>query len=277
MKKFIRIGELSIAYIEVHPVIEKTIFFLHGNSGSVNTWMQQLSAEVFKDFRLVAIDLPGHGDSETCKKPLEDYSPQNMAKIMAHAVETLSEGKSYILCGFSFGTNLIAEMLAYDIKPAGIALIAMCCVGKKAPLDLVFQSSNAPLIFFYNEVSHLIVHEYVQKITSNKIAVTFIAEDYFRTDNHFRPSLIQNASAGNFSDELTLLENVKIPLCIIFGDTDSIVNIDYLTNTTLLLWENQIHYLSGAGHFVHLDTPLAVNDILLRYANYISTNPCLTA
>ena len=40
------------------------VFFLHGNSASSLTFQAQLEGDFGKKYRAVAMDLPGHGESE---------------------------------------------------------------------------------------------------------------------------------------------------------------------------------------------------------------------
>lgn len=45
------------------------IVLCHGNSSSHRTFEQQLRGELGRRFRLVAIDLPGHGESARARDP----------------------------------------------------------------------------------------------------------------------------------------------------------------------------------------------------------------
>jgi len=53
-------GRLS--WIEKNPEADKTILFIHGNSTSKKIFQKQLTSSLF-DQRLIAVDLPGHGES----------------------------------------------------------------------------------------------------------------------------------------------------------------------------------------------------------------------
>ena len=39
--KFIEAGQVSLAYLEKNPQFEKTVYFIHGNSGSCRTWRKK--------------------------------------------------------------------------------------------------------------------------------------------------------------------------------------------------------------------------------------------
>src|SRR5688572_27792061 len=89
-KKFISIEGIKLMYLEKNPGVKKTIFFIHGNSGSSQTWSKQLASPLFSDFRLIAFDLPAHGSSASSTTPDIDYSPIDLGKMMAAAMNTLA-------------------------------------------------------------------------------------------------------------------------------------------------------------------------------------------
>ncbi len=97
-------NELEIAYLEINPGLSQTIFFIHSNSGSSDTWHRQYNSHVFINYRLVAIDLPGHGGSGPSPNPDKDYSLPALGEIVADAVKRLSADKPYILAGLSLAS-----------------------------------------------------------------------------------------------------------------------------------------------------------------------------
>jgi pimeloyl-ACP methyl ester carboxylesterase len=79
--KFITIDNFQIAYLEVNPEAQNTIFFIHGNSGSSRTWLKQMSDPLLNDFRMVAFDLPADGNSLASIDPDNAYSLSAMGLI----------------------------------------------------------------------------------------------------------------------------------------------------------------------------------------------------
>lgn len=62
--QFIEVNQIKVAYIEKNKEARKTIFFIHGNSVSKGSWSKQYDSNLLSAYRLIAIDLPLHGDSE---------------------------------------------------------------------------------------------------------------------------------------------------------------------------------------------------------------------
>lgn len=264
--QFITADNLSIAFIEKNPTQLLTVYFIHGNSSSANSWYKQFESNLFQDYRLIAFDLPGHGNSTHSSDPATDYSPVVTSQILSQAVKELANDLPYILIGFSYGTNLIAEMLNYNLHPMGIVMICMCGIGAKYEMDKVFKQSEQPSIFFYNETEKDIASKFIKQSIFSSNEAEAIASDYFKTDPNFRPSLMQAAADGKITDEILTLQKKGISLCIIFGKEDNIVNLDYLDNSSLKLWKDRINIIDNSGHYVHLDNPEKVNKIIAEYA-----------
>lgn len=260
---FINISDINIAYVEKNPAAAETIFFIHGNSGSSKTWSRQLQDELFKDYRLIAIDLPGHGESSKAANPKHTYSPIITAKILAEALQRLAENKPYFLVGFSYGTNVIAEMLPFINQPLGIVLSGACVVGTGFGADKVII--NFESIFLQQTVEKIAAKEFLIKQLYNKNDLTLYLEDYYRTDPFFRTALLNNANEGKVSDEIKILREYPYKLLAIAGDGDRLVNNQYMEHTGIRLWNHKIYRIEKAGHFVLSDQPEQFNLLLYEY------------
>ncbi|HET7733512.1 MAG TPA: alpha/beta hydrolase [Paludibacter sp.] len=270
-KKRIQVGNFSIAYFEQNAEAKQTIFFLHGNSGSSLTWRKQINDPLFSSYRQIAIDLPGHGESSKSIDPERDYAPITTARILTEVISTLSKDDPYILAGFSYSTNLIGEMLTFDINPSGIVLMGLCCLGKDFGMEKVFKPSELPSIFFYNERDRRVVEHSIKENVRSQEDIDMITNDYFKTDEQFRPALMKAAGEGNISDEILSLKTTGLPLCIINGALDRLAYPDYIQRAELSFWRGGITILSEARHFVPLDMPAEVNNLIASYAKEVFT------
>jgi pimeloyl-ACP methyl ester carboxylesterase len=268
--KFIDINGLSIAYIEKNRASQHSIFFIHGNSGSSATWKKQIDDPLFSQYRIIAFDLPGHGASSKSFDPGKDYTPIDTAKIIAKGISVLSNTAPFILVGISYGTNIIAEMINADLNPSGIVLMGTCCIGENFGMEKVFKPMDTP-IFSYNEKDRKIINDVIDSLVNDPIDAQSIVTDYLKTDEQFKPMLMKGAADGKISDEITTLKNTRIPICIINGALDKMFYPDYIKNADLVFWKKDIAILENAGHFVHLDKPAEVNNIISTYAKEIFT------
>jgi pimeloyl-ACP methyl ester carboxylesterase len=263
-KEFRSIRGCKIAYVEINAEGAETIFFIHGNSGSAKNWLFQLQDPWLKRYRLVALDLPGHGNSSRSVSPFEDFSPVNTGKIISEVIEQLSSEKPFCLVGFSYGTNVVAEAAQY-LNPTGIAMLSPCIIGAELGLDKL--KLNPASIFLKPTV---LIQEAENFYLKNLLIYTEqknYIKDYYSTQKEFRTSLMENVLAGNFSDEIEIIKSFHIPILILFGEEDTILDKDYLDDYPMQLFNESIYKLPGAGHFVQTDKPGSCNEILYNYVN----------
>lgn len=262
---FIDISGIRLAYIEKNRAAVNIIFFIHGNSGSSLTWLKQFNNPVFDNYHLIAFDLPGCGKSLIADPLTWDYSPINTGKIIAEAIQQLAINKPYGLVGFSYGTNVIGEMLSHDLTPDAISLAAPCITGAGYPLTNIFMPGDS--IFFHDELKEVMVKEFFLGVLASPTEedIHQLTVDFFQAKPPFRSALIQSVLEGKMSDEMFALKKHTFPVQIIFGQQDSLLQIDYLDTADLNSWRDTIAKLPEAGHYLPVDHPATYNGLLAAY------------
>src|SRR6516162_5215425 len=84
----LQIGAQRIAGYE-SPGTARAILLVHGNSSSSRVWQKQLEGPLGGKYRLIAIDLPGHGASSAPPNPEQDYSGAGYSACIAAVVREL--------------------------------------------------------------------------------------------------------------------------------------------------------------------------------------------
>ena len=269
-KKFIKTLDIQIAYLEQNPLADKTIFFIPGNSISSSTWRKQLKDPLFDSFRLIAFDLPAHGDSGEAADPIHTYNLLKLGEIMALSLIQLLNGGPFIIAGVSLGTNIVTEMLGTQIFPEGIILISPSIVGESITIDQFVKPNTHVHVVFTDEPSFSDVEAYARETSfANEEDIQIFLEDYKTVKGAFRSSLGQSIGAQKYSDELKLLQQQDIPLLIVFGEGEKIVDNSYLDNVSLPLWNNKIYSIPAAGHLLQIDQPEKFNQLLKEFVEYI--------
>ncbi|MEX6689090.1 alpha/beta hydrolase [Danxiaibacter flavus] len=261
---------LSVSYLEANPGAEKTIFFIHGNSCTARMWKKQLTDTDLKDYRLIAFDLPGHGQSD--KFPLEKtYSLPAMGEVVAKAIVELSGEKEYIVAGFSLGTNIVAETLAFDLKPAGLVFAGSCLLGGEIAFsDVAHPDFDATVIFTDHPPKEQVDKFWINALPrSGAGEVRLFREDYDKADPPFRPSVLQTALSGTIANEIELVQQYGRPTFFIFGREEASVNNNYLDNVPLPFWRDAPTIVPDAGHFVTFEQPRIFNRLLAEYADEV--------
>lgn len=268
--QYIEVDNLKIAYVEKNKDAVCTIFFIHGNSCSSRLWYKQFASPVLSKYRLVAFDMPGHGQSDAVKN-VEDYNLLFFGDIMAKAVNALAGNSEYILAGFSFGANVIAEMIGHSLSPKGLVIISPTIVGGEYTLKDTLKPGADASILFTDEPPQDKLSEFYQNIllSNDKTDFSICIEDFNAVKKPFRSMVLKTAVEGKLSNEIENVIRYNVSLLLVFGNEDKIVNTEYLNTASLPLWNNAINKLDGAGHFVMLDQPEAFNDLLTDYCKQI--------
>ena len=98
MTSFLKIQNTSICYKIDGETNEKTIILLHGYLESIDIW-NDFSKELARTFKVVCIDIPGHGKSEIIS---ENQSFEDIADLIFSFSKTLNLDKFYLI-GHSMG------------------------------------------------------------------------------------------------------------------------------------------------------------------------------
>jgi pimeloyl-ACP methyl ester carboxylesterase len=252
--------------LKKNEAAKPTIFFFHGNSGSSNAWRKQWNDPLFSNYRLVAFDLPSHGQSDPAKP--EDCSLPALGRFFSKAVKQLSGSKPFILVGVSVATNIIAEMLAFDIKPSGIVLVGPCIAGGEFTLEKMAKPDTHISVVFQDNAAAEILDAYAKEasLSSSGDDLEYFKREYAAVASPFRSLLAQSIFNNQMSNQVELLQKSKLPVLMIFGKNEKLIDPDYLDGAPLPLWQNQIFKIKGASHLVNIDQPEAFNNLLRKFA-----------
>nr|WP_121271674.1 alpha/beta hydrolase [Pedobacter schmidteae] len=264
-RKFIIADQLRLSYIELNPDKQKTIIFFHGNSNSADLWHLQLSAPSLQSYRLIAVDLPCHGQSES----LSDISIQSLGRLMAQFVIAISNDKPFTLVGLSLGGNIVTEMLPFVPLPDGIVIVSSAIVGTEITPSDIRSTALSEAVLFSDKTENNQVALYFDTVlhSDNSGFVELLLEDYYSTSNVFRGKLLNSIVEQRFSNEIDLIRNANIPCLFTVGGKDDVIGPELLQDIRLPLWKNKIHGFSKSGHFINLDQPEEFNNLLYEYIN----------
>ena len=246
---------------------KNTIIFIHGNSQSSLVWEDFFEIEQLnKNYNLIAVDLPGHGQSYRSTKPEEDYALKGLANHFLNFAKQF-EDKPYVLVGNSLGSNVISEIATQLKNCMGILITGSCVIGKGLKVqDILLPNPDASYGFLPNptdEQINLMIEACGQYSNDNK---SLIKKEFTNTDSNLRLCIGKSIIENNFSDEIQNLVDSKIPLAFVFGKDEKICNINYLDNIELNKWKSKVHLIENSGHFSHLDQPQKLAQIIDDFA-----------
>lgn len=269
--KTIEIKGQKIAYYETRgasPSLgRQTLFFIHGNSSSATTFHPQFESELSNKYRLVAIDLPGHGNSERAKDPEDGYSLRAMASTVVLAAEKLGASNA-ILIGWSLSGHILIE--AMDSMPMAKAF----CIYGTPPLGVPPSLGEAffpsPLLeyVFKEELTDEEIRQWADYVLKpdSELDRQVIADDIGVTDGRMRASVGNSVVSTAYTDEIEILKNLSRPVAIFHGKEERLVNIEYLKNLDIpTLWRKAVQIIPGAGHSPHIEQAKRFNKLLEEF------------
>lgn len=266
MTNNIKIENLKINYLDLNPSCEKAIVFIHGNSHDKFTFQYQYDSDLFSNYRILAIDLPGHGQSEKSKI----YNLPYFSEILSQFINFL-DLKNYILVGHSLGGHVALHSLEF-LNPNGLFIFGTPPLTQPLSMEGFLPNENVSLVF----------KEDISKAEAKLLASEFYHDDKFnldpevaciqKTDPELKKIFPQSLGLSNFKDEIELLKKYSNPLAIVHGKNDALINFSYLEKLTLEnLWKGAPVVIDG-GHNIHRESAKLFNHQLINFLNFISEN-----
>jgi pimeloyl-ACP methyl ester carboxylesterase len=239
------------------------LVLIHGNSSSSRAFSRQLDGPLGKRFRLVAVDLPGHGESDDAKDP-GAYSLPGHARAVRAVVDELDLREAYF-AGWSLGGHVALEM-APDLPQArGLVIFGTPPLGIPAALSSAFRPDPATRFTFQERLSSVEASAYVAAFFKAGFADVppFYLEDALRTDGRARSGLAATVPPGLYRDEIAIVRDLKIPLAVLHGPEDVVINGDYFASVPMpTLWRGAVQIIPGAGHAPQWETPEAFDALI---------------
>ncbi|WP_395339765.1 alpha/beta fold hydrolase [Ningiella sp. W23] len=246
--------------------VKHTLVFIHGNTASKDAFVHQIEA-LSEQYQVLAIDLPGHGQSGNATDPLRQYTISEYAKSCAYVLEQLAIS-SPVIVGWSLGGHICIEMLAQGFKASGLMITGTPPI---AP-----GLSDIPSAFLQNEVMALTgkaeftdedAQLYLSALYGECISPSLVAAAQ-RTDPQARNAMTANWAQGDDgADQKAFVATWNKPIAIVHGHDEQFVNLSYLEALPIrTLFEGRIYIVNDAGHAVFLQQPSVFNQYLSNFA-----------
>src|SRR5580658_9653610 len=162
---------------------------IHGNSSSSRVFSRQLDGPLGQRFRLIAVDLPGHGASDDAEDP-SAYSLPGHARAIRAVLDALGIDEAHFV-GWSLGGHVALEM-APDLRaPRGFVIFGTPPLIAGEAMGQAFFPNPAMKVTFQKSVDGAEASNYVAAFFRPGFAdiPPFFLDDVLRTDGRARSNL----------------------------------------------------------------------------------------
>ncbi|RPD48345.1 alpha/beta hydrolase [Hymenobacter sediminis] len=265
--------ELDIAYIDVGPQDAEVLVLVHGMGGGIPTWRKNLEV-LKKQFRCLALDLPGHGYSSKGDYP---YTISFYTDVVLSFINALGVGP-VTLVGHSMGgqtaimaglrePNLIQKLIL--VSPAGVE--PYTSVEKQLLINMsagVVATGNA---FTKNRLNFLI------GFCNNAELAGDLAKRlaFFKEDAAVFGRAMQRSIEGMLLESLNhSLTEIRQPCLLLVGKDDKLSPYQYLrgqeyyqivVRESAKIPHGHLVVVPRCGHFVQYQCPEAFNTEVLEF------------
>lgn len=278
--KKIQLDSTLVNYVEAGK--GKALVLIHGLGGNASHWkrnMEQLSG----DYRCIAIDLPGYGNSDPVNRTEAATQLDFYAETVAAVLKKLAIPTAVVM-GHSMGGQvamvlalkhpLLVEKLVL-IAPAGLETFTDAeanLLMTYATADFYENQDNAAILKSYQS-NFFSMPEQAQQLVRERIALKQCPG--FKVYCRQIPMGIKGMLYRPVKDRLKELTQ---PVLVLFGEQDALIP-NKLLHPSLTVKDvaavakhipgATIQLIPGAGHLLQYEKPEAVNDAASRFLKNI--------
>lgn len=269
MSYFIDVDNLKIHVVDRREECETALIFVHGRCLSERIWERQMQSPLLSGYRLIAIDLPGHGQSGGSNDPIHDYSLQGGIRVLKGVISKLHI-RSFVLVGLSLGGHIVLQCCSRLPGCIGVFTMTMP-ITKPIQFDRMYSAGVTMNRAFQKSSSAKEVTAFMDILLrpGHSDGPGFLKEDFQRTDVHVHQGLMAGILADDYLDETVIAQQSRIPIAFVQGAEEQLHNLSYLDGLTLpSIWRGEVIKVPGAGHCVNWEKPEMVNALLKEFVEY---------
>ena len=245
-------GDVKLHYYDMgNSKAKSALVFVHCWTCNVEFWKESYNA--LPQYRVIALDLPGHGKSD---KPKVDYSMQYFANAVEAVLKKAGVQKA-VLVGHSMGTPVVRRYYElYPEKTLGIVVVdgALIPLGQRDQMEKFFE----PLYKDYKPAAESMIDGMLQPAKPE--VRPFIKSNMLATPDYV------GASAAKFmlDDGFATHGKINVPVLAVMAPSPYWPP-DLKEKYQAIAPNLEFRMFTGVSHFLMLEKPKEFNEAIAAF------------
>lgn len=247
------------------------IVFVHGSGFSKDVFHRQMESTTLGSHRLLALDLPGHGDSQNAATPEQTYSYRGLADAILSFLEA-KQLDNCIIAGWSLGGHAALEMIDQSNRVAGIMAFG-APPAANGPIGLIRAMHFCRILLLAGKGKHSPKEtEYFERMCLNSHDSGRYRSILQRVDPLMRPNVSKSIMHNKAMSQKQRVEQSNTPLCLLHGATDILVRLSFMKSIqSPALFRGETQVFDQCGHAPFLEKPEQFDRLLVDFCDAVAS------
>ncbi|WP_446831676.1 alpha/beta fold hydrolase [Candidatus Foliamicus sp.] len=266
-------GGLPIALTSNGGVDAPSIVFVHGFLASTLNWHKQMESDLAQQFRLLALDMRGHGASA---KPWQEEHYLDMQLWADDVKAALDSGSSVspVLVAWSYGGYFVMDYIRhYGTDAIGGIVFVSTNAGfvprPKLPMTPEREAQIARSVSANPRTLLKWTQGYLG-IVASEAELPAAEMQMLEVSAMMTPHYVRPFYRKHRTDNSDLLESTDVPVLFIVGGRDPLANLEQIESIAAELPDARVSVYAESGNMPFWFAPEKFNADIMAFANSLS-------
>ncbi|MGE7760452.1 alpha/beta fold hydrolase [Peribacillus sp. NPDC097895] len=255
-----QLKECSIHYRESGE--GKALVILHGLGNNSQSWSQQLS-QMNEEFRVIAWDAPGYGESSDPKAEFHEFS--QFADVLKEFLDSLDLQSVYLL-GHSMGSAIAIDFTSRFPEMVDALIISDATRGAAGVSP---EENKRKLQNRLQSIDTLKPSELAKKRVKALVSPNASAEvvkEAERIMSQVRPAGYRSVSYSLSNlNQMNILSSITVPTLVMCGELDQVTPVSESRIFHDLISNSEFVIVPNAGHLCYQEDPRVFNELVTQF------------
>ncbi len=238
------------------------LIFIHGLTGSYNSWEEIIPYFVKKDYGIIALDIRGHF---TSNKDINNYSYEACAKDINEIMKKEKIKKAVIIT-HCYGSIVGLEL--YRLFNEKIKALIFCsgdyAFALKNMYNINLNKFKKQILWMLKKTSNI----FKKQVKYNPNKISKVTKKCYEFKNHWKTITKMFPYAVDYNGK-KILSKINIPTLIITGNFDWLISKKNSIKMNKLIKNSEIYIVNFGEHFIitlkNNQTTKIINNFLNRH------------